>query len=68
MLEQVANCDDRPESVTATMEMARSHPNLYRTLSERFGTFVRAELNKLAGRAADAGHVPMSEVEPRRLG
>ena len=48
--------------------MARLHPDLYRTLSARFGTFVRAELNKLAGQAADAGHVPMSEVEIDVLG
>lgn len=63
LMEQAGNCDDRPEIVIATMEMARMHPDLYRTLAERFGTFVRAELDKLARRAADAGHVPMSEVE-----
>ncbi|MBM6582389.1 TetR/AcrR family transcriptional regulator [Microvirga sp. BT689] len=63
LMEQAGNCDDRPEIVTATMEMARLHPDLYRTLAERFGTFVRAELDKLARRAADAGHVPLSEVE-----
>lgn len=63
LIEQAGNCDDRPEIVIATMEMARMHPDLYRTLAERFGTFVRAELDKLARRAADAGHAPMSEVE-----
>lgn len=68
LMEQVANCDDRPEIVTATMEMARVHPDLYRTLSERFGTFVRAELHELARRAAEKGHVPMSEVELDVLG
>ena len=63
LMEQAGNCDDRPEIVIATMEMARSHPDLYRTLAERFGTFVRAELDKLARRAADAGHAPLREVE-----
>lgn len=62
LMEQVGNCDDSPEIVTATMEMARLHPDLYRTLTARLGTFVRAELDKLAKRAADAGHAPMSEV------
>ncbi len=58
-----SNCDDRPEIVTATMEMARFHPDLYQTLSGRFGTFVRAELGAIARRAADAGHLPLSGVE-----
>uniref|UniRef100_UPI001ADD6957 hypothetical protein n=1 Tax=Escherichia coli TaxID=562 RepID=UPI001ADD6957 len=52
----------------ATMEMARSHPDLYRTLSERFGAFVRTELDGLARRAAEAGHAPLSEVELDALG
>ncbi len=68
LMEQVGNCDDSPEIVIATMEMARSHPDLYRTLAARFSAFVRAELNKLASQAADAGHVPMSEVELDVLG
>lgn len=62
-MEQAGNCDDRPEIVVATMEMARLHPDLYRTMAERFGTFVRTELEKLARQAADAGHVPMSDLE-----
>jgi AcrR family transcriptional regulator len=61
LMEQAANCDDRPEIVTATFEMARSHPDLYRTLSNRFGMFVRTELDKLARQAADEGHPPLSE-------
>lgn len=61
LMEQIGNCEDSPDIVTATMEMARSHPDLYRTLSARFGTFVRAELATLASRAVDAGHAPMSE-------
>lgn len=63
LMEQAANCDDRPEIVPATMEMARLHPDLYRTLSERFGTFVRIELEKLARRVVAEGHAPLSEVE-----
>ncbi|HSD39513.1 MAG TPA: TetR/AcrR family transcriptional regulator [Rhodocyclaceae bacterium] len=63
LMEQVGKCDNSSEIVTATMEMARLHPDLYRTLTARFGTFVRAELNKLSTRAADAGHAPMAEVE-----
>jgi len=68
LMEQVGNCDDSPEIVTATREMARVHPDLYRTLSERFGTFVRVELNKLARQAAEAGHAPISEAELDVLG
>lgn len=63
LLEQVGNCDGNSEIVTATMEMARLHPDLYRTLTERFGLFVRAELDKFAKRAADTGYAPMSEIE-----
>lgn len=62
-VEQAGNCDDRSDIVTATMEMARLHPDLYQTLTERFGKFVRTELGKLAAQAAEAGHVPLSEVE-----
>jgi hypothetical protein len=62
-MEQAGNCDDSPEVVTATMEMARLHPDLYQTLTERFGTFVLAELGKFATRAADAGHAPLSKPE-----
>jgi AcrR family transcriptional regulator len=61
LMEQAANCDDRPEIVTATFEMARSHPDLYRTLSDRFSMFVRRELDDLAKRAAEEGHPPLSE-------
>jgi hypothetical protein len=68
LMEQAGNCDDRPEIVTATMEMARLHPDLYRTLSERYGTFVRTELDKLARGAADAGHMPLSVIELDVLG
>lgn len=68
LMEQIGKCDDSPEIVTATMEMARLHPDLYRTLTARFGTFVRGELDKLAKQAAEAGHVPMSEVELDVLG
>lgn len=63
LMEQAGKCDNSSEIVTATMEMARLHPDLYRTLTERFGQFVRGELTKLASQAADAGHMPMSEVE-----
>ena len=63
LMVQVGNCERQPETVTATMEMARSHPDLYRTLSERSSTFVRAELSRLAGQAAAAGHAPLSAVE-----
>lgn len=68
LVEQVGKCDNSSEIVTATMEMARLHPDLYRTLSARFATFVRAELSKLAGQAAAAGHAPMSDVALDVLG
>lgn len=50
------------------MEMARSQPDLYRTLSERFSLFVREELAKLAAQAADAGYEPLSSVQLDVLG
>lgn len=65
---EAGNCEDRPEIVTATFEMARSHPDLYRTLSERFSLFVRDELDKLAKQAADEGHPLLSEVALDVLG
>lgn len=68
LMEQAGNCDDRSEIVTATMEMARSQPDLYRALSERFSLFVRAELVKLARQAADAGNKPLSAVQLDVLG
>ncbi|MDR7145510.1 TetR/AcrR family transcriptional regulator [Rhizobium sp. BE258] len=63
LLEQAASCDDRPEIVTATFEMARAHPDLYRTLSTRFANFVREELDKLAKQASAEGHPVLSDVE-----
>ena len=63
LLEQAASCDDRPEIVTATFEMARAHPDLYRTLSTRFANFVRDELDKLAKQASAEGHPVLSDVE-----
>ncbi|MEQ1956225.1 helix-turn-helix domain-containing protein [Mesorhizobium sp. CN2-181] len=50
LLATAGNCDDLPEAVTATREMARSNPELYQTLSDRFGKFVRAELAAIAER------------------
>ena len=63
LMKRAGNCDDRPEIVTATMEMARLHPDLYRVLAERFRTFVGTELEKLARQAVGAGHAPLSDVE-----
>jgi len=68
LVHHAGNCDNRPELVIATMEMARLHPELYRTLAERYSTFVRSELTKLSARAAEAGHAPLSEVELDVLG
>lgn len=68
LMEQAGNCEARPEIVTATMEMARSHPDLYETLARRFEAFVRAELGKLAGRATDGGCSPLTEVQLDLLG
>jgi AcrR family transcriptional regulator len=63
LMEQAGKCEDSPAIVTATMEMARQHPDLYRTLSGRFAGFVRAELSTLAGAAAAAGQRALTEVE-----
>lgn len=68
LLEHAGTCDGRPEVVTATFEMARTHPDLSRTLSERFATFVRGELALIAARATDAGHPPLSGVQLDALG
>lgn len=63
LLEQAGSCDGNSELVTATYEMARSHPDLYRTVSARFGTFVREELEGFAARALREGYKPLSSVE-----
>lgn len=68
LVHHAGNCTDRPELVIATMEMARLHPELYRTLAERYSTFVRAELAKLSATATDAGNGALSEVELDILG
>lgn len=68
LIERAGNCDDRSELVVATMEMARLHPDLYRTLSDRFSLFVRTELDMLASQASDAGHAPLSQGELSILG
>lgn len=68
LLEQAGTCDGRPDIVIATFEMARSHPDLYRTLSERFATFVRGELAAIAARATGAGHAPLSDAQLDALG
>lgn len=63
LMEQAGNCDGRSEIVTATMEMARLDPELYRTLSGRFMSFIRNELAALARRATAEGHASLSEVD-----
>jgi len=67
LIEHAGKCEDSPDVVVATMEMARSHPDLYRTLTERFASFIRAELQNLATRSADAGHAPLGEAELEAL-
>lgn len=63
LMEQVGTCNGSSDIVTAMKEMTRLHPDLYQTLTARFGTFVRAELSKLSDQLAAAGYAPMSEVE-----
>lgn len=63
LLEQAGKCDGRSEVVIATMEMARLDPDLYRTLSGRFLTFIRSELGELASRAVQEGHAPLSDLD-----
>ncbi|MEQ1955190.1 TetR/AcrR family transcriptional regulator [Mesorhizobium sp. CN2-181] len=62
LLAIAGNCDDLPEAVTATREMARSNPELYQTLSNRFGMFIRAELAAIAGRYALAPGVDLDLI------
>lgn len=63
LLEQASTCDSSSEVATAIYEMARSHPDLYQTVSARFGTFIRAELERIAVRASEAGYTPLSRIE-----
>ncbi|WP_165252972.1 TetR/AcrR family transcriptional regulator [Paludisphaera soli] len=63
LMERASTCGDRSDVVTATMEMARSNPDLYRTLSERFTTYVRREMGSLAVRAVEEGFAALSPVE-----
>lgn len=63
LVEQAGSCDGTSDIATATYEMARSHPDLYRTVSARFGAFVRAELEGFAVRAVEAGYAPLSSAE-----
>jgi len=63
LMEQAGSCDGRPDIVVTTMEMARSQPDLYRTLAKSFATLVRVELGKLVNRAADEGAAALSELE-----
>ncbi|MDQ7998011.1 MAG: hypothetical protein AAGC76_19390 [Luteibacter sp.] len=58
-MEQAGKCEGSPPVVTATMEMARSHPDLFQTLTERFRVYVRTELQELATRSAETGHEPL---------
>lgn len=66
--DEIPASGDRSDLVTATMEIARLHPDLYQTLFGRFSKFVRAELGKLAGQATSAGHELLSDVEIAVLG
>ena len=63
LMEHAGRCDDSPDVVVATMEMARLDQGLYRTLTERFAAFLRAELQGLARRAAESGYAPLTDVE-----
>ncbi|WGM30602.1 TetR/AcrR family transcriptional regulator [Brevundimonas sp. NIBR11] len=63
LLEQAGTCDGRSEVVTATMDMARLDPDLYRTLAGRFSTFIRSELGELARRAVEEGHAPLADLD-----
>jgi len=58
-IDQAGRCEGSPPVVTATMEMARSHPDLFQTLTERFRVYVRTELQELATRSAETGHEPL---------
>lgn len=63
LMQHAGDCTNRPDIVSATFEMARSSPELYRTLSERFVSYVRMELGMLADRAAQDGHAPLSSAQ-----
>ncbi len=67
LLEVAARCDAQPEVVTATFEMARSHPDLFRTLSSRFADFIRAEVRTITERAVKAGYSPLSDDQRESL-
>lgn len=68
LMEQVSRCEDRPKIVTSTMEMARLHPDLYLSLTERFSAFLQTELGKLASHTNDARSAPLAENELKVMG
>lgn len=63
LLEQAASCDDRPQNCHGDLRDGSGAPDLYRTLSERFGTFIRGELAAIAALWAGAGRAPPTEVQ-----
>lgn len=63
LMQQAGDCADRPDVVTATFELARSSPDLYRTLCDRFVSYMRREIAMLASRAARDGHAPLSSAQ-----
>ncbi|NAS96892.1 hypothetical protein CU661_14140 [Pseudomonas syringae pv. actinidifoliorum] len=68
LMKEVSRCDDRPQIVTSTMEMARLQPDLHQSLTERFSTFLQTELGKLARHTADTRHAPLTENELKVMG
>lgn len=63
LMTHAGDCAERPDIVSATFELARSSPDLYRTLSERFASYMRTEFGMLAARAAQDGHAPLSSAQ-----
>jgi len=50
------------------MEMARLHPDLYQSLTERFSAFLQTELGKLARQIEDGKHAAIPENELKVMG
>ncbi|PVM72350.1 hypothetical protein DDF65_22505 [Caulobacter radicis] len=61
LMQQAGDCTARPDIVIATFEMARSSPDLYQTLSERFAVYMLEEFAFLAGRASENGGGQLSD-------
>lgn len=63
LLTQVSACSDRPHSLKVATEAAKSFPSLGAVLRARFVAFIRREIERIAQRAVEEGHSPLTARE-----